>query len=184
MSPVVPLLFALASEPATISLTLRSSGESLHHRVSWLEGGVVGDCVGACTLHLAPGRYVIETDATESAPSGRTVVRLDRPATVTAGAGSRTQRRVGVALGVTGIVATIGGIIGLVWNAPLCVSESRCREGNPTAAAVWTGVVVAGVGLNFGGWIAFAKAGTKLHVERTDVALTTDGRTWGLRVVW
>jgi hypothetical protein len=176
-APAPPPTYAPAPTYApTAAIVIRNDAGPITHRLLTNDGKMlVAECVGDCTMQVPVGSYVFESSDTAELRSGRKKLSIGGPMVIEVSPGSKGQRTTGLVLGSVGPAAIFVGLIGALVVAVSnstrslnCSSSSSARgssydcDRESTSAVPWLLLSAAGVGATIGGWIMFAKSGTKI----------------------
>jgi len=160
--------------PQGVPIAIRNAAPdagSIEHRLVTVDGTILGTCMGNCTFQVPPGTYVLESGETDELRSGKQKIIVTGPTLVDIQPGSKSTRRTGLVLGITGPVLFFVGFIGtFVVMAERSDVDRRCRvyedcsESKPSYTP-WVLSLVAGIGATTAGWIMFGTSGTKMKTS-------------------
>lgn len=162
--------------PQGVPIVIRNHAEdaaSIEHRLVTIDGTVLGVCTGNCTFQVPPGTYVLESGETDELRSGRQQIVATGPTMVDVRPGSKSTRRTGLVLGITGPVLFMVGFFGtfIVFaqrNSSLDCDTSggaTCSSADQPSYVPWVLSLVAGVAGTTAGWIMFGTSGTKMKTS-------------------
>jgi hypothetical protein len=145
--------------PGPLPVTLHASHYALavelfHPRADVDVDPPIARCVTPCIAHLAPGRYRVRALETEDTLGGSRIVEITGPSDVEVDPHDPSQRTVGLALGIGGPIAIMGGAL-LVLSG-ICIEECRADRSGvvlPGLLLMLSGVVATPIG-----WIMFGKS--------------------------
>lgn len=156
--------------PNSVQVHVRNDVPGIEHRLSSVDGAILGSCVGNCTFQVPPGTYYVESGETDTLRSGKKKIVVSGSTLVDVSPGSKSQRTTGLVMGITGPVLIFVGMIGLLVTAAsdavddFCYddsgSSSSCRREEPSYTP-WVAALVGGIGFTTAGWIMFGVSGTK-----------------------
>ncbi len=156
--------------PNSVPVFVRNDVPGIEHRLSTVDGAVLGSCVGNCTFQVPPGTYFVESGETDTLRSGKKKIVVSGSTLVDVSPGSKSQRTTGLVMGITGPVLIFVGMIGLLVTAAsdavddFCYEGSSCRREEPSYTP-WIAALVGGVGFTTAGWIMFGVSGTKVKAS-------------------
>ena len=125
------------------------------------EKGILGTCIGACDLPLAPGRYMIKVTE-ESGKSSREAVTINEPQRLALVSPDREAKYGGLALGIAG--TSLVGVSLLLALFSARPQGSRDRDGSAYVVSAMATGVLGAVAAPIG-WVIFAE-NRKLRIDR------------------
>jgi hypothetical protein len=125
------------------------------------EKGILGTCMGACNLLLAPGRYMIKVTE-QSGKSSKEAVTITEPQRLALVSPDREAKYGGLALGIAG--TTLVGVSLLLALFSADPQRSRDRDGSAYVVSAMATGVLGAVAAPIG-WVMFAE-NRKLRIDR------------------
>jgi len=118
----------------------------------------IARCETPCIAHLERGQYRLLVYATDDTVEGSRMITIDDSRDLIVHPRSSGSGETGLALGILGPVAIIGGGVLALSNMNLCVDSCEPRDTSPGLALLGVGLMLGGLVATPIGWVLYGQS--------------------------